>query len=369
MKNIFLTVLSFCFLTTFIQAQQLSYKWWNADTANIFVEGQAWQKGLASKFDRLPQRVKDKVSPALWALSQNSAGEYFRFKTNAPTIIVRYGVSGALSMPHMPSTGVSGVDLYAKNTDGTWSWAPGKYSFRDTIEYRYNDIALGADKEFYLYLPLYNTVKWITIGVPENASFDLQPRTDQKPIVVYGTSIAQGACASRPGLAWAAILGRKLNRTIINLGFSGNGKLEDPIVDLMTEVNAEIYVLDCMPNLTANYNLSNKEIKERITSAVRRLQYKKPTPVLLVEHSGGAAKNYLDTARANEYKNSSRLLAEVFASLKKEGVKNIYILTDKEIGIDINGTVDGLHPNDIGMMAYANAYENILRKSIPKTKK
>jgi hypothetical protein len=274
MKNIFLTVLSFCFLTTVAKAQRPLYKWWNAGTTNIIVEGQAWQQGLENKFDRLPQRVKDEVSPALWNLSQNNAGEYIRFKTNAAEIIVRYSVSGALSMPHMPSTGVSGVDLYAKNTDGTWSWAPGKYSFRDTIEYRYNDLASGNAKEFYLYLPLYNTVKWFSIGVPQNATFDLQPATNQKPIVVYGTSIAQGACASRPGLSWTSILGRKLNRTIINLGFSGNGKLEKPIIDLMREIDAEVYVLDCMPNLTANYKLSDEEIKRRINDAVKDLQSK-----------------------------------------------------------------------------------------------
>jgi lysophospholipase L1-like esterase len=369
MKNIFLTVLGFCFLTTVVKAQRPLYKWWNAGTTNIIVEGQAWQKGLANQFDRLPQRVKDEVSPALWNLSQNNAGEYIRFKTNAAEIIVRYGVSGALSMPHMPSTGVSGVDLYAKNTDGTWSWAPGKYSFRDTIEYHYNNLAPGNAEEFYLYLPLYNTVKWFSIGVPQKATFDLQPATNRKPIVVYGTSIVQGACASRPGLAWTSILGRKLNRTIINLGFSGNGKLEKSIIDLMTEIDAEVYVLDCIPNLTANYKLSDEEIKRRINDAVKELQSKKSAPIILVEHSGGAAKNYLDTARATEYKNSSQLLADAFAGLKKQGIKNIYLLTGKEIGIDINGTVDGLHPNDIGMMAYANAYENILKKILRTTKK
>ena len=84
------------------------------------------------------------------------------------------------------------------------------------------------------------------------------------PIVVYGTSIAQGGCASRPGLAWTNILGRKLDRPVINLAFSGNGKLEKELIELLSEIDASLYVLDCLPNLTSPEYYSTGELKKRI---------------------------------------------------------------------------------------------------------
>lgn len=87
------------------------------------------------------------------------------------------------------------------------------------------------------------------VGVPGNALFNPMAIREEKPIVVYGTSIAQGGCASRPGMAWPALVGRKLDRPLINLGFSGNGRLEKEVIDLIAEIDAKVYVLDCLPNL------------------------------------------------------------------------------------------------------------------------
>ena len=64
------------------------------------------------------------------------------------------------------------------------------------------------------------------VTVPKQSYFKPLPVRNDKPIVVYGTSITQGACASRPDSHGPnAILGRKLDRPVINLGFSGNGRL------------------------------------------------------------------------------------------------------------------------------------------------
>ena len=50
-----------------------------------------------------------------------------------------------------------------------------------------------------------------------------RPFALSKPVVFYGTSITQGGCASRPGMSYTAIVGRKLNLDFVNQGFSGNG--------------------------------------------------------------------------------------------------------------------------------------------------
>src|SRR5690606_36947126 len=207
-------------------AQNNKVTWRNPLNQKVdVVQGQGWAQELKGTYQRLPDRMQSQVRPVVWRLSKDNAGVFVEFETNAPKFEVRYAVNGPVSMHHMPSTGVSGVDLYAKGANG-WEWAAGKYSFKDTISYRFENLKVGDGKTFLLYLPLYNSLKWLEIGVENQYSFEFLPLKSEKPIIVYGTSIAQGACASRPGLAWTSILGRKLNMPIVNMAFSGNGRLE-----------------------------------------------------------------------------------------------------------------------------------------------
>ncbi len=335
------------------------FKTWNpvSETQRV-VEGQAWQGEVEGFYDRLPKRAMQNVREEVWNLSKNSAGLQLRFTTNANNIEIKYVVSGRLEMPHMPATGVSGVDLYAKNNNNQWIWAAGKYSFGDTISYIFNDLQSSAStsREYTLYLPLYNTVKWLEVTVDDDAEFITHVARNEKPIVVYGTSIAQGGCASRPGLGWTNILGRKLDQPIINLAFSGNGRLESELIELMTEIDAKIYVLDCLPNLTSPL-ISSDELKNKIEESVRTLQNKRPnTPILLTEHDG-YTDEAINAVKKENYQKVNRVLKEAFASLKAKGIQNIYLLSKEEINQDIDSMVDGVHPNDIGMMRYADAYE------------
>jgi hypothetical protein len=268
----------------------------------------------------------------------------------------------------MPATGVSGVDLYAKNNDGSRIWFKGSYSFGDTIRYHYKNIypekGNKKDLEYQLYLPLYNAVEWLEIGVPEDASFKFLPQCKKKPVVVYGTSIAQGGCASRPGMAWTSILGRDLDRPVINLGFSGNGLLDKEVIDLITEIDAEVYILDCLPNLGINKNRTSEEVYEKIISSVKEIRTKHPdTPVLLVDHAGyGDGKS--NVKRLNAYTERNEINHKAFDKLRSEEIPEIYILTKGELGLDQNSFVDGSHPTDHGMIQYAQAYKKILFKII-----
>lgn len=349
----------------------LPFQWFDpAASSPAVIEGRGWHTALAHPYDRLPSKAEKMIRPAVWSLSQNSAGVYINFKTSSTSIVVRYTVKGNRAMPHMPATGVSGVDLYARDVNGQWRWAKGAFSFGDTCEYRFSNLSLSAkEEEFRLYLPLYNSVSWMNIGVSYNTTFTPCPVSNEQPIVLYGTSIMQGACATRPGLAWTNILGRKIDRPIINLGFSGNGQLEQSLIDLMNEMDAKLFVLDCMPNLYDRSKFSKEEIQQRIKASVNSLQAKHPQiPILLVEHCCGLTVANMDTALVNKYKWSSDILEATFDSLQKNGFRNIYLLTDEAIGFDEESTVDGTHPNDIGMKKYAKAYENIIRKILKEEK-
>jgi len=199
------------------------------------------------------------------------------------------------------------------------------------------------------------------ISVPKPSLFTPLPKRIDRPIIVYGTSIAQGACATRPGLAWSSILSRKLDLPVINLGFSGSGRLDPPIVGLIGEVNAKLYVLDCLPNLVAP-GISAEELYKRIVAAVGQLKTKNPTiPILLTEHDGYTDEEMNPTSK-KQYADANKVLKKVFDSLTTAGVKNIFLLSKEQINQDIESTIDRVHPNDIGMMNYANAYEMKIRE-------
>ena len=181
-------------------------------------------------------------------------------------------------MPHMPATGVSGLDLYATDAQGVDRWASVIRPDAMEIETAIAEGLRTGTRRYTLYLPLYNGVESLEIGTEEGALFEpLAPR-DEKPILFYGTSIMHGACASRPGMAISAILGRRLNRPVINLGFSGNGRMEPEVGAFLAEQDPAVFAIDCLPNMNEGM------IDERAVPLVKQIRLARPdTPILLVE--------------------------------------------------------------------------------------
>ncbi|MGN0001890.1 MAG: SGNH/GDSL hydrolase family protein [Sphingobacterium composti] len=351
----------FCFVGLSVAIAQTK-KYYNPTNSKA-VQGRLAVLNETKDYGRLPISSKDIVRGPVWNLGTNSAGMYVEFETDADTIQVRYKVKHALNMPHMPTIGVSGVDLYSFDTkQSKWEWAFGQYQFKDTITYNFNNIGVNKKHIYRLYLPLYNTVDWLEIGVDAQRSFKYI-HAESRPIVVYGTSIAQGACASRPGLAWTNILGRNFKNEVINLAFSGNGRLETPILDLINEEDAAVFILDCTPNLSIVSQRSASQLDSLITNAVQFLRVKHPKkPIVLAEHSSAETPGFKNVDKLSEYNNSSKVTKETYARLKSEGDKNIYFVSAKDFGLDIESTVDYAHPNDIGMQKIAEAYKKVLRK-------
>ena len=322
--------------------------------AAAFVEGKAW---LATErtYDRLPARAKPLVRPPVWSLSRHSAGMLVRFATDAPTIWARYKLhSKSLAMPHMPATGVSGVDLYARDDHGRWRWAGVSMPTEQNVHTRLAGSLEGL-REFMLYLPLYNGVDELEIGVAASAKFTLHAARTQKPLLFYGTSIVHGACASRPGMPHAAIIGRRLGRPVVNLGFSGNGKMEIEIARLLAELDPAVYVLDCLPNMNA------KLVAERAAPFVREIRKKRPrTPIVLVEDRT-FANAWLSKTRARHHEESRAALTAAHAALRQSGVRGVsYVRGASLLGGDGEATTDGSHPNDLGFVRMADALTPVL---------
>lgn len=307
-------------------------------------------------FMRFPRNYRDKLRKEVWELAQHSAGISIRFCTDASDIIVRWSVTGDNIMDHMPFTGIKGIDLYAY-VDDHW-----KYVNTGRVQGKTSEFTLVTNvgqvfREYLLNLPLYDGVDSLYIGINSDALIS-PPKAGylvtRKPVVYYGSSIAQGGCASRPGMAFTNILERAMDRPFINMGFSGNGTFDQPVGEAMCEIDAALFVIDCNPNT------SGELIYDRAIQLVKLLKQKRPAvPVLLVE--GFYYETGFGRPEESDTEKKRIELRRAYKSLQESGIQQIYYKKgDGMIGYDHEGTVDGVHPNDLGMMRIAESLQPVI---------
>lgn len=357
-----ITLWTLSLLCFFSMQAQTQYRWFDPQKQpQQVVRGQAFPEECKGNYHRFAESRKETIPDYVWGNSLQSAGLSVRFYSNSPDIKVRYTtIYKNYSMSHMPSTGVSGVDLYATDPHGEQLYCKGHFSFGDTIVYHYTNLVYRTPHqhgyEFELFFPLYNGVTWMEIGVPEDKEFEFITPNLEKPILIYGTSIAHGACASRPGMAWANIVKRDLDLPVINWGFSGAGRLDSSLFAMMSEVDAQLYILDNMPNMT---NLIS-EIQPRMIKGVKMIREKSNAPILIVEHDG-YTNEFTSDVDKNSYQASNVECRKAYEQLQKENIPNLFYLTHEEIGMDADAMVDCVHASDWGMRIYADAYIKKIR--------
>jgi lysophospholipase L1-like esterase len=333
------------------------------DVRDLDVEGKGWTD-TKSFYDRLPAKAERVVPPPVWDLSRDSAGLLVRFASDATTIQARWTlISSRLAMPHMPATGVSGLDLYVRADNGRWHWL----GVGQPRESKSNSATLASGlpegrRDFLLYLPLYNGVSSIELGAPEGRVIEkAAPRVEghRKPIVFYGTSITQGGCASRPGMVHTAILGRRLERPIVNLEFSGNGRMEPVMATLLAELDPAVFVLDCLPNMTA------AEVTERMEPFVRALRKARPKTLIVMAEDRLYSNGVVVPGPRKRNADSHAALKAAYDHLLADGIKGLlYLPGSLQLGDDGEGTVDGSHPTDLGFQRMADAFAPVLSDAL-----
>lgn len=317
-----------------------------------------------TRYERLPIYLKDNVSrPAIWSLGKNTSGLAIRFNSNSTSISAKWEVLGDVRMNHFTETGIKGLDLYA--------WEDNKWQFVNTARptgKKTEQVIISTmtpkNREFMLFLPLYDGLTSLSIGVDSLSNIS-QPQMNipstENPIVVYGTSITQGGCATRPGMSYTNILTRWMNREFINLGFSGNGQLDYEIAEVMAKrKDAAMFILDFIPNVTED------KIKDRTKSFVEIIRKENPdTPILLVEsiifpHAVFST----ETAEILSVKNKA--LRTEFEEMKEAGDNNLYYLNSNNLmNKDGEGTVDGIHLTDLGFQHFANTLQKEIKSILP----
>jgi hypothetical protein len=319
-------------------------------------QGKGWSD-TARRYDRLPERAHGLVPEVVWELSRNSNGLFSRFRTDATSISARWTLGLAeLAMTHMPATSVSGLDLYAEDESGRVRWVAVGHpaTFPDVDVELVNGLDAG-EHVFTVYFPLFNNLERAEIGLPPGLSFELLPAQTAEPIVYYGTSIIHGASASRAGMSLPPILSRRLGRTVINYGFSGNARMEVELARFMAEIDAAAYVIDCLPNMDADL------VRERGLPFMETLRAARPdTPVLLVEDRT-LANAWIIAAERDNHAARRAELRSVFDTLIARGDRHLHYLEGVTLlGMDDDATVDRSHPTDLGFARMADIITPIL---------
>ena len=337
------------------------------DAMNYRMINTAFERTLES---RIPLSLKGTVRPTLWDRATCTSGVGFRFATNSRAIAVRYNLLTNMHMMHMADTGIKGTDLYILDDDGSWQFVNCNRPRRidsdvhpreDSIQSKvYVDKLDGRMHEYMIYLPLYDGVRWIEIGVDSTATLIqpqvASPRTDKK-FVFYGTSILQGGCACRPGMVATSIIQRDLDVECVNLGFSGEGKMDSCMARAMATIpDVAAYILDPVPNCTKN-------MCDSLTYGfVKILRTLRPeVPIFMVEGPmysyakySSFYGEYLPQKNYEYHKN--------FLKLRAENPNNLYYIGSEGLwGPNNEGSVDGIHLTDIGFYFYAQKLEPYLK--------
>jgi len=321
-------------------------RWLSANDGRFALRGLAWHGENGGRFCRLPLRAEAIVRDPVWQLSQATSSARLAFRSDTTHMAVRVENTSACVMAHMAPTGTSGLSLYAGKPGGMRFWAtaqpaPELPAYAGTLVQNLP----RKMREFRLYFPLYNGIVSLEVGLSKGAR--LRPPTPpavDKPVVFYGTSITQGGCASTSGSDFVSIAGRNLNLDVINLGFSGNGKGEPELADLLTEIDASLYVLDYI----ANVDLAR--LRRTLPKFVKVLREKRPdTPILLMTNLCYAQFDFSDQGRQGMEAKRDFTMG-FYARARQKGNLDIHLADGfglMPFGADAV-TVDGCHPSSHG---------------------
>lgn len=320
------------------------------ETEPLKIYGVFKENGL---YRRMPEEVARSVSDGVYNLHTNTAGGRVRFKTNSQKLTIIAKFTDIVLRPHFAPTGRAGLDMYEtidgeERYSGTFIPVTGVCDgFKNTVTRTNNEL-----RDITINMPLYTNIASLQIGFEEGSVIlPSEPYEIETPIVSYGSSITQGGCANRAGTSYQGFISRALNCDYINLGFSGNAKGEDKMIDYINSLSMSAFIYDYDHNAPTVAHL--EATHERMFKAIRA---KHPDiPVLMLSRP----KFYLD----DEEKQRLEVVRKTYLNALSVGDKNVYFIEGPKLMemVGDEGTVDGCHPTDLGFFSMATEILKVLK--------
>ncbi|MBQ3341927.1 MAG: hypothetical protein IJG84_08555 [Kiritimatiellae bacterium] len=320
------------------------YDW--RDGTRLWLEGKAFPNTLMP-YDRLPPEAKDTVGKGVWELSRCPSGMVLRFRTDSRGFRIRWRVKNEpLDGLNISSCGKSGIDVYRYSPAGSRFIKAGLVASKAGSV----DVPVWNSGmiDYLVNLPAYNQLLSVEVGFMKGARVEppaMRASGVVKPVVFYGTSITQGASASRPGLGYVNLIGRQLDVPVVNMGFSGNGNMGGDMVDYIARIDASCYVIDTL------WNMSEALVRDRYGKFVEALKSRRPgVPIVLVGMS-------------NVYNRTPNPKDGIVKSIA-EGLGLAFVSPAQLYVNDSEGSIDGCHPNDYGMICISRGIGAAVRKEM-----
>ncbi len=306
-------------------------------------------------------RLKPENPDAAWH-SLCSTGIVAKFRTDAKEIIVHVKLLLPPNMDNMSAIGQSGIDLYFYHEEMA------EYCLLDVSRFDFHqaeyDVSIGRfhdglHRDYLLNLPLYMGATEITMSFNDEATIIPVGFSHPGRIAIYGTSIVQGGCVSRPGMLFSNILSRWLDKEILNFGFSGAAFSEKTTASILsTRQELDLLIID----IEANAGCSDL-MEKRLPGFIDEFRKAYPLlPIILVSRSAMSMDLY-DANRIGLRTYYDRWLRKLTASYRKQKQNVTYLDGFSSFsGNFTEYTVDGIHPSDLGALAIAKAYLRQIRK-------
>lgn len=354
MKRI-LSIVLFVLICSVSGAQQI--KWHDASQMTIIGKAIPTSK----PFSRVDTAMYRFNSRTIDIYANYSTGVAVLFETDSKTLKAKWITGGGNAGDNMTGILQKGLDLYIQK-DGQWVFAGvGRLNMRKAPFDKHqttlvSDMPEGT-KKCLLYLPLFDKVDALEIGVDESAFIRGMDNPFRHKIVVHGSSITHGASASRPGMTYPARFGRDNGLYTINLGFSGQCRLQKEYARYLADIeDVDAFVFDTFSNPSA------EEIYKKFNEFVDIVRAAHPdVPMIFLQTERREIRNFSTTKEKSEAAKQKAAQEVVEARMKTD--KNIYFIDSEGfLGDEHIGTVDGTHPNDIG-------FTHMLEVITPKIKK
>lgn len=310
------------------------------------------------QFCRMPEAVASRVSDGVHQLASNTAGGRVRFSTDSRYVAIRAEMPYMCMVSHMPFGASAGFDLYIDDpeTGNSCFWkalrpdCDAKNGFESKVVFPDRKL-----RYITLNFPSYSDVKNLFVAVQSDAVLgEGMPYRPGLPIVYYGSSITQGACASRPGNAYENIISRKTNTDFINLGFSGNAKGEDEMIDYLASLPMSVFVCDYDHNQkTAGLQATHRKLYETVRAKHPDLPY------LMLTRTDHISSDYPMIIKNRD------VVYDTYRFARESGDGKVWYLDGNGIfrgAYEDCCTVDGTHPNDYGFVRMADAIGSVLQQ-------
>ncbi len=334
-------------------------QWFDPREAPFRLTGFCWIS-KERLYRRLPRVSEHGIPPKVNGLANHTAGGQIAFQSDSRRVMVRVKATPSRGMYHMAETGLTGFDCYVGPPGelefaGVTRFSPGARDY--TAQLCHN--AARKLQNCVINFPLYNGVESVEIGLDAGAKLEPPPSFARRgKVVVYGTSITQGGCATRPGMCYTNILQRKLNAEFVNLGFSGAGKGEPAMAKLISEIDGKsLVVLD----FEANTQEALRNVLRPFITELR--QANQAVPILVVSRIVMVRDRTPRTRAAREALRDFQ--AALVQELREAGDTNIHFLdgtTLLEPAWALEATVDGTHPTDLGFIMMADAMAPVITR-------